>query len=253
MEILRLGEASHDGAFRVLRERGYPHYLLLLTQTPSLFEWEGEWREVPAHAAVLFRPGQRHSYRAAEDGYADCWAHIRSATPLLFEGFPFGKPVALRAPERFFQLFRILRDEFFAERRTREGVVGALASALVEMIASEIEGRGPLFYAFLALREEVFRAPAQARRAEESARMLGVSCGYFHALYKQYFRTTYVSDVIAARIQLAEDLLLSTPDSVERVAERCGYWNTEHFIRQFRAATGTTPHRFRRGRCGPGH
>ena len=83
--------------------------------------------------------------------------------------------------------------------------------------------------------------------------MLGVSCGYFHALYKQYFRTTYVSDVIAVRIQLAEDLLLSTPDSVERVAERCGYWNTEHFIRQFRAATGTTPHRFRRGRGGPGH
>lgn len=82
------------------------------------------------------------------------------------------------------------------------------------------------------------------------AKSLGVSGGYFHVAYKKFFSATFTADVIAARIQAAEELLLSTPDSVERIAERCGYLNVEHFIRQFKRATGTTPLRFRTGHSG---
>ncbi len=247
MEILRMGEAVHGQDFRVLRENGYPHYLLLLTKTPALFECGGKWVNVQAGTAFLFRPGQRHSYRAAGESYADCWMHAAAQTPLLFEEFPFAKPVPLHSAERFFALFRIIEDEFFAERRTRESVVRSLTSALLEMLASEIEVRGPLFYPFLSFREALFSAPARAWRAEDAAKELGVSCGYFHALYKKFFRTTFIADLVAARIQAAEELLLSTPESIERVAERCGYMNTEHFIRQFKQATGVSPLRYRKG------
>ena len=51
-----------------------------------------------------------------------------------------------------------------------------------------------------------------------------------------------------ARVQAAEELLVSSADSVERIAARCGYNNTEHFIRQFRARTGTTPTGYRKSR-----
>ena len=250
MNVLRIGETSHGADFRVLREKGYPHYLLLLAETPALFEVDGEWVRTPAHTAFLFRPGQRHSYRAAGEGYTDCWMHLASESPLLFEAFPFGRPIPLFSAERFYGLFRILTDEFFSVRRTRESVVSSLCSALIEMIASEVEVRSPLFYPFLALREEVFRSPARAWNAAQAAKSLGVSGGYFHVAYKKFFSATFTADVIAARIQAAEELLLSTPDSVERIAERCGYLNVEHFIRQFRRATGTTPLRFRIGRSG---
>lgn len=116
---------------------------------------------------MLFKPGQRHSYRAAESAYTDCWMHISSDTPLLFEGFPFGKPLPLRPAERFYRLFGTILDEFYAVR---------------------------------------------------------------------------------ARVQTAEELLVSSADSVEHIAERCGYNNTEHFIRQFRARTGTTPTGYRKNR-----
>lgn len=66
---------------------------------------------------MLFKPGQRHSYRAAESAYTDCWMHISSDTPLLFEGFPFGKPLPLRPAERFYRLFGTILDEFYANRR----------------------------------------------------------------------------------------------------------------------------------------
>ena len=52
--------------------------------------------------------------------------------------------------------------------------------------------------------------------------------------------------MIAARIQRAEELLLSGAESIAAVAERCGYENAEHFYRQFKAVTGKTPRAFRR-------
>ena len=174
MNVLRIGETSHGADFCVLREKGYPHYLLLLVETPALFEVDGEWISTLAHTAFLFRPGQRHSYRAAGEGYTDCWMHLASESPLLFEAFPFGRPIPLFSAERFYGLFRILTDEFFSARRTRESVVSSLCSALIEMIASEVEVRSPLFYPFLALREEVFRSPARAWNAAQAAKSLGV-------------------------------------------------------------------------------
>ena len=49
------------------------------------------------------------------------------------------------------------------------------------------------------------------------------------------------------RPEFAREFLLAA-DSVERIAARCGYNNTEHFIRQFRARTGTTPTDYRKSR-----
>ena len=49
------------------------------------------------------------------------------------------------------------------------------------------------------------------------------------------------------RPEFAREFLLAA-DSVERIAARCGYNNTEHFIRQFRARTGTTPTGYRKNR-----
>lgn len=250
MNILRMGETTHGSDFCVLRPNGYPHYLLIMSETPAMVETEEGWRRIEAGTALLFRPGQRHSYRAAEGNYRDCWMHIGSTVPLLFDGFPFGRPVALHSEERFYQLFRILLDEFFSVRRSRESILNSLAFALIEMLGSEVEVRDALFYPLLALREAVFRTPAEHWNAAAEAEKLGVSCGYFHVLYKRYFCTTFLSDVVASRIQAAEELLISTRSSVGRVAELCGYWNTEHFIRQFRRATGMTPHRYRNSCAG---
>ena len=195
--------------------------------------------------ALLFRPGQRHSYKALGESYSDFWAHIQSSPPLLYEGFPFGRPIPLAAPERFFALFSVMLGEFFSARRTRESVLSSLCSALVEMLSSEVELKGTLFYSFLALREDIFRSPECEWTAEGAAARLNLSKGYFHTLYKQYFGTTFLSDVIISRVQAAEDLLSSSQESVSRIAERCGYLNEEHFIRQFSQFTGTTPHRYR--------
>ena len=135
--------------------------------------------------------------------------------------------------------------EFYSARRNRVSVLDSLLSALLEMLSSEIGVSGTQFYPFLSLREEVFRFPEKPWNVTDAAKQMCLSGGHFQVLYKRYFFTTLLSDVIASRVQAAEELLLSTDESVSAIAERCGYLNEERFIRQFRKMTGTTPHRFR--------
>lgn len=250
MKILRLGETTHGQDFCVSREKGYPHYLFLLIETPALVETQAGWHETPAHTAILFQPFQKHSYRAKGASYTDCWVHIE-CEPLLFDGFPFGMPLPLCEAGRFYALFHVMQAEFFAERRTRKLIVSSIANALLEMLCSEVEVKNPYFYSFLSLREQIFHSPANHWKAEDAARGLGVSVSYFHALYKQWFHTTFHADVIVSRIQTAEELLLSTPDSVAQISERCGYLSPEHFIRQFRQTTGLSPQRYRHDKSKP--
>ena len=78
------------------------------------------------------------------------------------------------------------------------------------------------------------------------ALQLSISVGYLHACYRHYFNTTCMSDVIQSRIQYACELLTSNRKPLSEIAEMCGYHSVEHFIRQFKSVTGTTPGKYRK-------
>ena len=78
------------------------------------------------------------------------------------------------------------------------------------------------------------------------ANSIHISEGYLQSIYKHFFNTTCIADVINSRIQTASELLISTNKSIEEIAETCGYQNTEHFIRQFKKSIGITPAKYRK-------
>ena len=73
-----------------------------------------------------------------------------------------------------------------------------------------------------------------------------LSQGYFQRLYKKEFGVSAMSDVIAARIVYAQQLLRESHASVQKIAERCGYENEIYFMQQFKKETGLTPTQYRR-------
>ena len=54
-----------------------------------------------------------------------------------------------------------------------------------------------------------------------------------------------MQDVIKNRIILAKDNLANTDYSIKKIANICGYSNTEHFSRQFKKETGMSPKQYR--------
>ena len=80
---------------------------------------------------------------------------------------------------------------------------------------------------------------------EEIAKEIGISVSHLQRLYRELFGTTITEDVIAARITMAEYLLLHTELRITEIAAECGYKSETHFMRQFKKRKAMTPTQFR--------
>ncbi len=96
------------------------------------------------------------------------------------------------------------------------------------------------------MREEIHRSPGEDWSVETLAAQLFISHSHFHRLYKQLFKVTFTRDLIHARITYAKRLLNETDATLTVIAEKCGYRNLSHFMRQFHAETDSTPSQYRK-------
>lgn len=254
VEIVKIGKhTQHDRTFFVNRPNGHPVYLLILVKTPAKFFVNGDWIETPKGVAVIFNIRQQHLYGPLDSSpdfpaYTDDWMHIAPPLSVLSNHFPFGIPIVLHNPDDYYALFHLIHAEYYGASSRKNMVLDHLTTALLHKIEdeSQIKEYPEIYYRIAALREEIYKKPQTEWNIHNITASLNISEGYFHSVYKHFFNTTCISDVINSRIQLASELLISTSKSVEQVAESCGYRNTEHFIRQFKAKTGITPAKYRK-------
>lgn len=80
---------------------------------------------------------------------------------------------------------------------------------------------------------------------EEIAAQTGFNKHYFARLFRKYTGFPLHQYFVRMKIQYARRLLLTTDDSVESIAEKCGFDNTSNFIRTFKQVSGMTPLHFR--------
>ena len=81
---------------------------------------------------------------------------------------------------------------------------------------------------------------------ENTAAQLHFSVGYFRNLYRSFFGISYVQDYIAAKMNRAKYLLLSTSLHIEEIAVQCGYLDAKYFMRLFQKSIGCTPSQYRK-------
>lgn len=254
LQITKIGQnTKHDQTFFVDRPQGHPVYLLLLVKTPAKFFVNSKWIETPAGTAVVFKAGQRHLYGPLDHhldfpAYIDDWMHISPPICVLSEHFSFGVPILLHNPNDYYSLFHFIYTEFYSASSCKSRIINHLVAALLEKLEDESKTKEypAIYYQITSLREEIYRNPQRNWNITDMANSIHISEGYLLSIYKHYFNTTCISDVINSRIQAASELLISTNKSIEEVAETCGYHNTEHFIRQFKGKTGLTPAKYRK-------
>lgn len=254
IHVTKMGEnTKHDHNFFVDRPHGHPVFLLLLVKTPAKFFVNQEWIETSPGTAVIFHAGQRHLYGPSDSclkfpAYTDDWLHIAPPVPVLPLHFPFGKPITLHNAEEFYSLFHMIHTEFYGASPHKSAIIDHLTTTLLYKIKDESDTKEhpDMYYQLVALREHIYQNPKTEWAIPEIAAFLHISEGYFHSVYKHYFHTTCISDVIRSRVQTACELLSSTNQSIETIGEICGYRNTEHFIRQFKKQIGSTPAKYRK-------
>ena len=84
----------------------------------------------------------------------------------------------------------------------------------------------------------------QDLRMETLARKYSLSPGYFSVLFRKMTGSKYNEYVTLSRITYAQELLASKKICVTRVAEECGYNDSNYFSQTFKRITGMTPKKY---------
>ncbi len=217
----------------------------------SLQERQALLREYPAGSAVLYAPGMPIHYQACGDRYENDWCRFDSDEEAVLTFPLLGTPFSLADAEYCHNLFQLLtwKNSFPGSNNERivDQLLALLFTELNEAAGKYTPHRPPHSRSqdLLALRKAIYNAPQEAWSVSVMAQRLHLSEGYLQTLYRDAFGLSCMDDCIRARIRLARDQLLYTEKTVASVAEFCGYRNVEHFCRQFKQLTGTSPSRFR--------
>jgi AraC family transcriptional regulator len=83
---------------------------------------------------------------------------------------------------------------------------------------------------------------------QELARLLGLSASHFCRAFKCIFGVSPRHYVLRRRIEVAQELMLTTSEPLSSIAIRCGMCDQPHFTHSFHRIVGETPYMWRRTR-----
>lgn len=132
------------------------------------------------------------------------------------------------------------------ERLKRKGLpVDRAADAVLQtIIGKEKDKGGPSVTS--KVRQYILEHISEAIHVDDIARAVHHNPQYLMRVFKKETGLPILEYITAERMRIAQDLLLRTDLSINRVAESVGYENYSYFIKMIKRHTGLTPVAFRR-------
>ena len=256
MQVTRV---RHDwpekAGFTISRPTGLSQYTFLHFANPICIRLNGELIHTRPGACIFFAPGIPQWFHSEQDLIHN-WLHTDESLHPLLEAYGIPQNQLLYPSDTGFisELFSKLEIEHFSDNPFRqplmEGIVNEFVIRLARSLSSSSNGLPRKDrQAMQAVRFRVLSAPEHNWTVSEMAALTSLSASRFHAVYKAQFGTSPMQDVIASKIGYAKSLLLLEEKlTLMEVAEKLGYNDQYHFIRQFKAVTGQTPGSYRKAR-----
>lgn len=238
--------------FELERKYGYPSYTFLHFFHPVDIWINGEMIHTRPHACIMYNIDTPQKFYSSQQLFHD-WIHFEGDMDAHFTkfGLEYDKLYYPSNAEFITEITMELEHDFFSNKSNRADFIRAKTdeffiklhrSCFNEMsFAVDVNTQA----LFRDLRGTVFSTLKEQWTVERMAKRVNLSPSRFHAIYKNIYGKSPVDDLIQARIQNAQNALLFSSLSISEIAEDLGYRNLTHFMRQFKAITGTTPRKYR--------
>ncbi len=244
-------------SFNLHRPNGTQDYLFVQFKSPARVCAGGEYKDAGIGTAIIFDKGCLQSYHARENSaFVHDFMHFFPETDYeeaLISGIPKGELLHIPLPESLTFIISEIKSELQEGfTRYKSEIMSNLGVVFLYRLKGATEApdisasRRANFDLLYNLRREIYQNPKEDWSIDNLSEKAMLSRSYFQYLYKSFFLISPTEDVISARISSAKFFLLSSDMSINKIATECGYTNTEHFIRQFKKKTGTTPEKFRK-------
>jgi AraC-like DNA-binding protein len=231
------------------------YYNLFHFLTPVQIKIGNELIETRPNACILSEPGQSRWFYFPEDASMN-WIHLNRDAASLFEKYEIPLNCVFYPKDTGFvaDAFRNMRMEFLSEAPYKEELLDhCFNEFLIKLSRTLSSGSAQVTFnsaerkKMEEMRGRMLSQPEKDWTVESMASSVSLSPSRFHAVYKELFGSSPMNDVIHARIDAAKVLLVTQPQStLTELAEKLGYKNPYHFIRQFKSVTGSTPGAYRK-------
>ncbi len=262
VDVLALGVGTtHPVGYASAAPQGFTHYVIICYRTSFLaLTAAGEKSGRPGDC-IVFEPGfpQWHTHLpGAKRGFINDWCHI--AAPALsrilgrFE-LPLNTIIPSGNPSLITGELTVVRNELRHDLPLRQKIIDNSIESIVIKISRAHLHRGVLAsYSpteakyhprFIDVRERVTDSPTENWTLTRMAAMVNLSPNRFSVLYRRFFGQSPIDDLLAARIELAKYHLRSSTETLEVIADACGFGNVYYFSRVFKERVGCPPGKFR--------
>lgn len=254
MEITKVRHSWQEPeSFSLFRPNGYPQWSFVHFISSGVLCIDGERVTVPPHTCIIYAPDSVQSFAAPGKPLVHDWMHFTGVTEEWFSSF--GLPV-----DRVFYPNRndFITDavfeielEYFAKRPLHQEILSRKGEELFLRLARTLQEESAPIYESMALRlkelrRKVFSEMQHHWTIDEMAQIVYCSPSRLYALYRAYYGTSPMEDLIRGRIDSAKEQLRFSQKAVSEIAYCLGYENPTHFSRQFRKNVGMSPQQYRR-------
>lgn len=224
-------------------------YEMILFESATLIEVEGEMKPYPPHTGIIYKPGQRVHYKAESGSLVYTWIRFDCDEPLFVEGYvPFGMPIFCENYDYFMRYWEMVACENYWHSQSEEQIITDLMHIIFHWFHDYAFPTESSRYQNVLenLRADIYAHPEHEWTLEKMAEQVNMSTRSLQKLYKDFAHVSCIAEVIESRMVRAKMLLVQTKYDIGEISERCGYNNVEHFCRQFKNHEGVSPSAYRK-------
>ncbi len=254
MLILRAQFHYFQKAGACINEPVRLYYNFFHFPTPIEMEINGERIVTKPNACIFSEPTSPRGFYFTQDTTMN-WIHAYPEIEPLLEkyGIPLNTVFYPSNTGFISDLFRKMKIEILQKKEHYEDIMDGYAMEFLVTLSRALHGETVQELSSVdvsklyRLRLEVLSHAEKRWTVEQMAQMASLSPSRFHSVYKAVFGSAPMQDVIDAKMDLAKTMLLTeSKPTLTEIAEQLGYKSTQHFILQFKSATGVTPGTYRK-------
>lgn len=196
---------------------------------------------------LLVNCRQPHCYGCHEAGEF-LWFHFAGITSAAYTEHLIQRHGLLYTGESIPPLERTFRNILAAGQYSMQGEAlhaHRIDRILTALAAGRADRSEPATEMLAPALEHIQCSYAQPIVLDELAAFCGMSASHLIRCFKKHLSCTPHEYLLQYRLRQSKRLLQATEDSIEEIAETCGFNSASHFARAFKAVNGMTPTAFR--------